>query len=158
MNLLVDGQRASAIDGLHLGYVEKLAGHPHPVGCCDCGGPAPQVSALTTITRHQDAGPGMGVSAWRRCADCVELRRHGIGALARDALSVHGLGPAENAPLSAVRPALQRYGLPWWHLQDLPREEFSAPVERWDFPAAAQWAARFRDRVRRELAFGGGAR
>lgn len=112
--VIVDGRRANSIDGMHVGYAEKLAAHPHPVGCADCGGTAPQGSVLTKLARFPTSPAGKGYSAWRRCSDCVELRRSGIGALARDALAVHGLGPAENAPFSAVEPALRACGVPFW--------------------------------------------
>lgn len=154
MTVLVDGQRANAVDGMHVGFAERLAAHQGPVGCVDCGGPAPQGSALTKVSRFPLSPVSSGYSAWRRCADCVELRRIGLGAVVRDVLEVHGVGPAEGAPWSAVRPALRAHGLPYWHLQEPPQEEFAAPVERWQFPGAASWAVRFRDRVRRELSLG----
>lgn len=152
MTLLVDGQRASAVDGLHLGYAERLAAHPDPTGCVDCGGPAPLGSALTLVDRSEVHGALMsGRSAWRRCGDCVEERRRGAGAVARSVLEVHGLGVAERATPETISAALRACGLPRWCTTSPGGEEFAPPVERWGYPAAARWAGRFRDWVRVDL-------
>ena len=155
MRLLVDGRRASSIDGLNIGFAEKLAAWPAPVGCCDCGGASPAGSVLTRIDRNVGrAGFGLGLSAWRRCGWCVELRQHGVGALARDCLAAHGLGPAEHAPVRVISDAMQLCGVPYWHATAPVREEFASPVDRWCFPEAAGWATRFRGFVADQLSRG----
>lgn len=159
MTVIVDGRRADSIDGLHVGFAQRLAGNPNPVGCCDCGGPAPLGSRLTRIDRNlgRGAGTSLGVAAWRRCSDCVALRKAGMGALVRDALEVHGIGPAEHAPVEVISAALQVNGLVFWHSVAPSREEFSIPCAgRWEFGAAAQWASGFRDYVGRRMAATGG--